>query len=178
MPLATLFPQTVKGAGTVVYSLVQSGQLPSCTAVGAVGTTLAGMFAQSSGCVGAEGALYKDAANDQFSAVIFTLKNPVDVVSILSALASDVTDFEVAPIAPPSDSGLATLSATSGIIQSFATGGNYLGVFMAQWSTGKVGDYNTLQGLLTPVQDAVSASFNPTSTGAPAQPGSAFSSGD
>ena len=178
IPLATLFPQTVRGTGTTVYTLVQSGQLPTCTAVGAVGTSLAGMLVQSSGCIGAEGALYKDAANDQFSAVIFTLKDPDDVVSILSALASDVADFEVAPIAPPKGSGLANLSATSGIIQSFASGGNYLGVFMAQWATGEVGNYNTLQGLLTPVQNAVSTGFDPKSPDTAAKPSNVSSSGD
>ena len=64
------------------------------------------------------------------------------------------------PLRPPKGSGLAELSATSGIIQEFASSGHYLGVFMAQWSDGRAADYASLQKLLDPLQKAVSATMN------------------
>lgn len=157
IPVGTLFPAAFKGSDGTSYTLVSSGALADCVHSDMVAATLAGMFAQSSGCVGGEGALYKDAAKDQFDAFVFTMKDPGDVVSIVSALSSDYSDVEMAPVLPPAGSGLATLGATSGIVQSFAGSGNYLGIFMAQWADGKTTDYQSLENLLQPVANAVSA---------------------
>jgi hypothetical protein len=158
--LAQLFPQTVHGTNGTVYTLVTAGALNNCVDSDMVAPTLAGLFAQSNGCVGGEGALYMDAAKDQFNMTIFTLKDPADVISILTYLSSNPTDFEVGALQPPAGSGLAALSATSGIIQGFASAGHYLGVYMAQWSDGRAADYGSLQKLLTPLQNAVSANVD------------------
>lgn len=163
IPVSQLYPQTVRGAGGTIYTLVTAGALNNCVNSDMVAPTLAGMFAQSAGCVGGEGALYKDAAKDQFNMTVFTLKDPADVISILSELSMDPQDFEVGALQPPAGSGLTTLSATSGIIQQFGSSGHYLGVFMAQWSDGRAADYGSLQKLLTPLQDAISATMNSVS---------------
>jgi hypothetical protein len=155
IPVAQLFPATVHGANGTTYTLVQSGDLADCVKTDMVAPTLAGLFGQSKGCVGGEGALYKDAAKDQFNIVVFTLKDPSDVVQILSDLSMNLSDFEVATLAPPAGSGLTALPATSGIIQQFAGSGHRLGVFMAQWSDGRAADYADLQTLLTPLQNVV-----------------------
>lgn len=157
IPVSQLFPQSVKGTDGTVYTLVTAGALNNCIDSDMVGPTLAGLFAQSHGCVGGEGALYKDAAKDQFNMTVFTLKDPADTISIVTALSMSPADFEVGALRPPAGSGLAALSATSGIIQQFAGSGRYLGVFMAQWSDGRASDYADLQKLLNPLQDAVSA---------------------
>lgn len=159
IPVSQLFPRTVQGADGTVYSLVTAGPLNSCINSDMVAATLAGLFAQSKGCLGGEGALYKDAAKDQFNMTVFTLRDPVDVVSILTEISMDPNDFEVGALVPPAGSGLASLSANSGIIQQFASSGHYLGVFMAQWSDGRAADYGSLQKLLNPLQSAVSATM-------------------
>lgn len=155
IPVAQLFPASVHGSNGTTYTLVQSGNLSNCITSDMVGPTLAGLFAQSKGCVGGEGALYKDAANDQFNVTVFTLKDPGDAVQILTDLSMNVTDFEVATLAPPAGSGLPQLSATSGIVQQFAGSGHRFGVFMAQWADGRTADYGALQSLLTPLQDVI-----------------------
>jgi hypothetical protein len=157
IPVSQLFPESVRGTGGAMYTLVTAGPLNSCSNSDMVAPTLAGLFAQSNGCVGGEGALYKDAANDEFNMTVFTLTDPGDTISILTDLSMDPEDFEVGALQPPAGSGLAALSATSGIIQQFAGTGHYLGVFMAQWSDGRASDYATLQKLLDPLQDAVTA---------------------
>lgn len=164
IPVSRLFPQTVKGAGGTVYTLVTAGPLNNCINSDMVGPTLAGLFAQSNGCVGGEGALYKDAAKDQFNTTVFTLKDPVDVVTILTDLSMDPTDFEVGALVPPAGSGLTQLSATSGIIQQFASSGHYMGVFMAQWADGRASDYGSLQKLLDPLATALSTTIKDASS--------------
>jgi hypothetical protein len=155
IPVGQLYPKTVAGANGTTYRLVQAGNLADCIKSDMVGATLAGLFAQSKGCVGGEGALYQDAAKDQFDIIVFTLQDPADAVRIVTDLSMDPTDFEVATLLPPAGSGLKELSATSGIIQQFTSDGNRVGVFMAQWADGRAADYSALQGLLTPLQDAV-----------------------
>ncbi|HWG26655.1 hypothetical protein [Actinospica sp.] len=162
IPVSQLFPQTVHGTNGAVYTLVTAGGLNNCVNSDMVAPTLAGLFAQSNGCIGGEGALYKDAAKDQFNMTIFTLKDPADVVSIVTDLTMDPSDFEVGALQPPAGSGLTALSASSGIIQQFAGSGHYLGVFMAQWSDGHASDYASLQKLLDPLQTAVSTTMNRT----------------
>jgi hypothetical protein len=159
IPVSRLFPRTVQGANGTVYTLVTAGPLNSCVNSDMVAAALAGLFAQSKGCLGGEGALYKDAAKDQFNMTVFTLEDPADVVSILTELSMDPNNFEVGALEPPAGSGLAVLSATSGIIQQFASSGHYLGVFMAQWSNGRAADYGSLQKLLDPLENAVSATM-------------------
>ena len=159
IPVSQLFPQTVRGANGTVYTLVTAGSLNNCVNSDMVAPTLAGLFAQSKGCLGGEGALYKDAAKDQFNMTVFTLDDTADVVSILMELSTDPDDFEVGALQPPAGSGLSTLSATSGIIQQFEGSGHYLGVFMAQWSDGRVAAYGNLQKLLDPLENAVSATM-------------------
>ena len=163
IPVSQLFPQTVHGAGGTIYTLVTAGPLNSCVNSDMVGPTLAGLFAQSEGCLGGEGALYKDSAKDQFNMTVFTLKDQGDVISILTELSMSPDDFEVGALQPPAGSGLMALSATSGIIQQFASAGHYLGVFMAQWSNGRAADYGSLQQLLNPLQNAVAATMKSAS---------------
>ena len=160
IPVSQLFPQTIQGTNGAVYTLVTAGGLNNCVNSDMVAPTLAGLFAQSNGCIGGEGALYKDAAKDQFNMTIFTLKDPADVLSIVTDLSMDPTDFEVGALRPPAGSGLTTLSATSGIFQQFAGSGHYLGVFMAQWSDGRAADYGSLQKLLNPLQNVVSTTIS------------------
>lgn len=159
IPVSQLFPTTVHGSNGTTYTLVTAGPLNSCVDSDMVGPTLAGLFAQSNGCVGGEGALYKDSKKNQFNIMVFTLKDPADVVSILTDLTMIPDDFEVGALQPPTGSGLTPLSATSGIIQQFASSGHYMGVFMAQWSDGRAADYTSLQQILNPLQGAISATM-------------------
>lgn len=163
IPISQLYPKTVHGPNGSVYTLVTAGPLHNCIDSDMVGPTLAGLFARSNGCAGGEGALYKDSSNDQFNMTVFTLKDPVDVITIVNDLAMDQSDFEVGALQPPAGSGLTALSATSGIIQQFGSAGHYMGVFMAQWSDGRTADYGSLQDLLTPLQNNVSATMQSAS---------------
>ncbi len=155
IPLGQLFPRTVPAADGGAFTLVQSGDLDGCIRSDMVGATLAGLFARSQGCVGGEGALYKDAAKDQFNVTVFTLADAADATQIMTDLSMDSSDFEVAALSPPPGSGLADLSAVSGIVQSFEADGDRFGVFMAQWSDGGTQDYTQLQKLLVPLQAAI-----------------------
>lgn len=160
IPLAELFPGTVPAANGTAYTLLQSGRLADCVKSDLVGAKLAGLFAQSDGCVGGEEALYKDEANDQFNVVVFTLEDPADALRIMNDLAMDDTDFEVAAQTPPSGSGLADLSADNDLVQLFASDGDQLAVFMAQWADGRASDDNDLESLLTPLQGAISSTLS------------------
>lgn len=160
IPLPQLFPAAVPAADGTAYSLLQSGDLADCIKSDLVGAKLAGLFAQSDGCVGGEEALYKDEANDQFNVVVFTLEDPADALRIMNDLAMDDTDFEVAPQVPPVQSGLADLSADNDIVQVFASEGDRLAVFMAQWADGRASDDEDLTGLLTPLQGAIGSTLS------------------
>ncbi len=162
VPVSQLFPQTVRGANGTVYTLVTAGSLNNCVNSDMVAPTLAGLFAQSKGCLGGEGALYKDAAKDQFNMTVFTLDDPADVVEAFPMeLSMDPNDFEVGALQPPAGSGLTALSATSGIIQQFAGSGRTQGgrLHGTEWSDGRTAAYGDLQKLLNPLENAVSATM-------------------
>jgi len=160
IPLTRLFPETVPAAHGGAYTLLQSGRLADCIKSDLVGPKLAGLFAQSDGCVGGEEALYQDAANDQFNVIVFTLEDAGDALRIRNDLSMDSSEFEVAPQVPPARSGLPDLSGTDGRVQLFASAGNQLGVFMAQWADGHASGYGDLENLLTPLQDTVVATLS------------------
>lgn len=155
IPLAQLFPKTVPGANGVTYTLLQSGKLADCIKSDLVGAKLAGLFAQSDGCVGGEEALYKDDADDEFNVIVFTLKDAGDALRIMNDLSLDDTDFEVATQVPPAGSSVADLSAEEVAVQDFAGHGNRLGVFMAQWADGHTTDPDDLGRLLAPLQNSI-----------------------
>ncbi|WP_051451582.1 hypothetical protein [Actinospica robiniae] len=155
IPLAQLFPKTVPAADGASYELLQSGRLADCIKSDLVGARLAGLLAQSNGCVGGEEALYKDAAGDQFNVVVFTLEDTRDALRIMNDLSMNETDFEVATQIPPVDSGLADLSAEDAVVQDFASDGHQLGVFMAQWADGRGTDAEDLGKLLNPLQTSI-----------------------
>ena len=152
---AQAFPASVPGTGGETYRLVGAVKLTSCTEPDMVETYLAGLLTQSNGCAGAVTALYGDAAKNEFTVVVFTLDDPSDVLSIDTTLAMDPTDYEVGAISPPPSSGLADLSATSGLVQAFGGASHALVIGVAQWSDGHSSDYNALEALLQPLQEAV-----------------------
>jgi hypothetical protein len=163
--IGRIFPASVTGSGGTVYTRVGTATIPSCTDADMVGPTLAGMIVQSKGCVGMEVALYKDAAKDQFNLAVFTMKDPVDAVTIMGALAADPTDYEVGTEAPPPGSGLPTLSATSGLVQSFAGADNVMTVAVGQWSDGRSSDYEQLENLTAPLMTSVNSLIGGRTTG-------------
>ncbi|WP_159012003.1 hypothetical protein [Streptomyces sp. NRRL F-5123] len=143
VPLAEAFPEQV-GSGSGAYTKVAAATMTSCTEPDLVGPRLIGMIGASAGCVGEETALYKDAHNNQFSLAAFTMKDPVDTVKLVTELTMAFDDYEVAVQAPPPGSGLRILPADSGLVQSFTGQGRTMVVGLAQWSDGRVGDYQTL----------------------------------
>ncbi|GAA2743337.1 hypothetical protein GCM10010440_22410 [Kitasatospora cinereorecta] len=145
-----MFPNQVQG-----YTLVVSATNATCTGSDTVGPTLAGLITQSKGCLGVDRALYKDADNNQYTLVLFTMKDPMDAFTLVNRLAEDPTDFQAAVQAPPKDSGLRLLPADSGRVQSYAFSGSAMIVGMAQWSDGHSTDFNTLVGKLSPLVDVV-----------------------
>ncbi|MFI0940313.1 hypothetical protein [Streptomyces sp. NPDC021020] len=156
VPLAEAFPEQV-GSGSGAYTKVAAATLESCTEPDLVGPRLIGMIEASAGCVGEETALYKDAHDNQFSLAAFTMKDPVDTVKLVTELGMAFDDYEVGTQAPPPGSGLRTLPADSGLVQSFTGQGRTMVVGLAQWSDGRVGDYQTLENTLQPLLKAVSA---------------------
>lgn len=55
-----------------------------------------------------------------------------------------IDEFQVAAQAPPPGSGLRTLPADSGMVQSFTGQERAMVVGMGQWSDGRVGDFQQL----------------------------------
>ncbi|GAA4839786.1 hypothetical protein GCM10023235_14010 [Kitasatospora terrestris] len=151
MPLS-VFPQQVQG-----YTLVAGKADPVCTGADTVATVLAGKIAQSHGCLGVDVALYRDADGNQYNLALFTLKDPLDALDLMTFLARDPTDYEVAVQLPPKESGLRQLPADSGLVQEFALNGSALLVGMAQWSDGRTADFDKLVEQLSPLTRAVVA---------------------
>jgi hypothetical protein len=153
--VAQAFAATVPGPNGETYTLVGARKLTSCVEPDMVETYLAGLLTQSDGCAGAIAALYGDGAENEFTVAVFTLDDPADVISIETTLAMNPTDYEVGALAPPPSSGLAVLSATSGVVQAFTGVSHALVIGVAQWSDGRSADFNDLETLLQPLQQAV-----------------------
>ncbi|MGW0392345.1 hypothetical protein ACWDYJ_15925 [Streptomyces sp. NPDC003042] len=77
-------------------------------------------------------------------------------MSLVTRLSMAFDDCRVAAQAPPPGSGLPTLPADSGMVQSLTGQGRAMVVGMAQWSDGRVRDYQQLADLLGPLLDGVS----------------------
>ncbi|MBP2054848.1 hypothetical protein J2Z21_007858 [Streptomyces griseochromogenes] len=144
------FPARIDGFTTVK----QSGG-PNCTGSGMVGPNLTALIRRSKGCRGVVGALYKDAANNEYTIVVFGMKDPRDAVHLVTTLGSNPMDYEVGVLLPPAGSGLRPLPADSGLVQSFAGTGRLAVVGLAQWSDGRAKDYQSLVGGLQPLIGAV-----------------------
>jgi hypothetical protein len=155
IPLTEAFPTRVAN-GTGAFTKLGTAMLKSCTERDSVGPTLAAMIAGSKGCVGEEIALYKDEHNNQFNLAIFTMKDPQDTVKLVTRLTMAFDDYEVAAQAPPPGSGLRTLPADSGMVQSFTGQGRAMVVGLAQWSDGRARDYQQLVDRLEPLLKKVS----------------------
>ncbi|MDH6136686.1 hypothetical protein P3T37_006117 [Kitasatospora sp. MAA4] len=150
VPLS-VFPAQAAGGFTLVGERTDT----SCTGTDTVAPTLAGMITQSHGCLGVDLALYKDAGGNQYNLTLFTLKDPVDAVEIVSTLGMHPDDYEVAVQVPPIGSGLKELPADSGLVQAFGSAGNAALVGMAQWSDGHTGDFQKLEDQLAPLDDQI-----------------------
>ncbi|MGN5378457.1 hypothetical protein ACQ4WX_16285 [Streptomyces lasalocidi] len=144
------FPARVAG-----YTKVGQSGGPHCTGSGMVGPNLTALIEASKGCRGVIGALYKDASDNQYTIVAFGMKDPVDVVHLVTALGSRPTDDEVGVLAPPAGSGLRTLPADSALVQSFAGRSRLLVVGLAQWSDGRGSDRQNLVDRLQPLMTQV-----------------------
>ncbi|WP_412075288.1 hypothetical protein ACLF6K_04815 [Streptomyces xanthophaeus] len=156
--LADAFPAEVQDGSGGTFTKVGATVLKSCTEPGSIGPVLADAIARSEGCVGEQIALYKDAQNNQFNLAVFTMKEPTDTVRLVGRLAMAIDDFQVAAQAPPPGSGLPTLPADSGMVQSFTGQGRAMVVGMGQWSDGRVGDFQKLvDDRLSPLLEKVSA---------------------
>jgi hypothetical protein len=153
--VAHAFPSTVPGQNGETYKLVGGVKLTSCSEPDMVEPYLAGLLAQSGGCAGAVAALYGDGAKNEFTIVVFTLDNPADAMSITATLTTDPADYQIGAIVPPDSSGLAALPAPSGLVQAFSGASHALVIGVAQWSDGRSSDFNTLESLLQPLQQAV-----------------------
>ncbi|MEU8969471.1 hypothetical protein AB0D11_09355 [Streptomyces monashensis] len=137
------------------YTKVEQSGGPHCTGSGMVGPDLTALIEASKGCRGVIGALYKDASDNQYTIVAFGMKDPVDVVRLVTALGSHPMDDEVGVLAPPAGSGLRTLPADSALVQSFAGRSRLLVVGLAQWSDGRGTDRQGLVGRLQPLMAEV-----------------------
>ncbi|GAA3813019.1 hypothetical protein GCM10022206_59390 [Streptomyces chiangmaiensis] len=155
IPLTEAFPARV-GDSTGAFTKLGTAMMKSCTEPDSVGPNLAAMIAESKGCVGEEIALYKDAQNNQFNLAVFTMKDPQDTVKLVTQLTMAFDDYEVAAQAPPPGSGLRTLPADSGMVQSFTGQGRAMVVGLAQWSDGRASDYQQLVDRLEPLLKKVS----------------------
>ncbi|RKE23425.1 hypothetical protein [Streptomyces sp. TLI_171] len=149
VPLS-VFPQQVKG-----YTLVAAVTNADCTGADTVGPILAGKITQSGGCLGVDLALYRDADGNQYNLALFTMKDPMDAMHLVTFLAADPMDYEVVVQLPPKDSGLRELPADSGMVQDFTSYGQGMLVGMAQWSDGRTADFNALVDRLSPLTKAV-----------------------
>ncbi|MEU9104366.1 hypothetical protein AB0D54_08350 [Streptomyces xanthophaeus] len=157
VPLAEAFPAEVQDGSGGTYTKVGATVLKSCTEPGTIGPVLAAAIAASEGCVGEQIALYKDAQDNQFNLAVFTMKEPTDTIKLVGRLAMAIDDFQVAAQAPPPGSGLRTLPADSGMVQSFTGQERAMVVGMGQWSDGRVGDFQQLvDGRLMPLLEKVS----------------------
>ncbi|MFG2752720.1 hypothetical protein [Streptomyces xanthophaeus] len=157
VPLAEAFPAEVQDGSGGTYTKVGATVLKSCTEPGTIGPVLAAAIAASEGCVGEQIALYKDGQDNQFNLAVFTMEEPTDTVKLVGRLALAIDDFQVAAQAPPPGSGLRTLPADSGMVQSFTGQDRAMVVGMGQWSDGRVGDFQQLvEGRLMPLLDKVS----------------------
>jgi hypothetical protein len=154
IPLDQAFPAVVKASGTV-FTRVGSATLPSCTEADSVGRRLIALIKAGKGCAGEQIALYKDGAGNQFNLAVFTMKDPLDTVHLVTQLSLDFEDFEVGAQAPPPGSGLATLPPDSAMVQAFQGGGRAMLVTLGQWSDGRPGDRRQLVDRLKPLQEAV-----------------------
>jgi hypothetical protein len=142
------FPARVAGCTRVE----QSGG-PNCTGSGMAGPHLTALMDAGKGCRGVIGALYKGASDNRYTIVAFGMKDPVDVVHLVTSPSSHPTDHEVGVLAPPSGSGLRTLPAHSAPVQSFAGCSRLLVVGPARWSDGRGADYQGLVARLQPLLD-------------------------
>ncbi|NXY99812.1 hypothetical protein HYE82_36695 [Streptomyces sp. BR123] len=154
--LADAFPDQVADPAGGTYTKVGAVALKSCTEPDSVGPLLADYIAQGKGCVGEQVALYKDAKNNQFNLAVFTMKDPVDTVMLVTRLGSAPMDYQVGAQAPPPASGLKTLPPDSGMVQSFTGQGRAMVVGLGQWSDGATRDYQRLVERLTPLLNSVS----------------------
>ncbi|MFI9365109.1 hypothetical protein ACIG5E_29270 [Kitasatospora sp. NPDC053057] len=155
IPLDQVFPAEVKAASGAVYTRVASAALPSCTEPDSVAPGLIAMIRAGKGCVGEQVALYKDAQDDQFNLAVFTMKDPMEAVDLVTRLSMHFEDFEVGAQAPPPASGLRTLPPDSGMVQAFSSAGRAMLVSLGQWSDGRATDRQQLVDLLTPLQSPV-----------------------
>ncbi|MFD0266578.1 hypothetical protein ACFVGY_08280 [Streptomyces sp. NPDC127106] len=154
--LADVFPDQVTDPAGGTYTKVGAVALKSCTEPDSVGPLLADYIAQGKGCVGEQVALYKDAKNNQFNLAVFTMKDPMDTVSLVTRLGSAPMDYQVGAQAPPPASGLKTLPPDSGMVQAFTGQGRAMVVGLGQWSDGATRDYQRLVERLTPLLNSVS----------------------
>ncbi|MFD3700449.1 hypothetical protein ACFWUZ_30720 [Streptomyces sp. NPDC058646] len=156
MPLAELFPAEVEGASGTTFTRLGSTVMRSCTEPDGVGPRLAAMIEASAGCVGEQIAFYKDDRNNQFNVAVFTMKDPLDTLRMVTGLSMAFDDHQVAVQAPPPGSGLPTLPADSGLVQGFTGHGRVMVVAMGQWSDGRTAQFQQLVDRMKPLQDAVS----------------------
>ncbi|MFF7191271.1 hypothetical protein ACFZAR_40180 [Streptomyces sp. NPDC008222] len=156
IPLAKAFPAHVSAGTSGTFTKLGTAVMKSCTEPDSVGPSLAADITTGKGCVGEEIALYKDAHNNQFNLAIFTMKDPRDTVKLVTRLSMAFDDYEVAAQAPPPGSGLPTLPADSGMVQSFTGQGRAMVVGLAQWSDGRTRDYQQLGDRLSPLLKNVS----------------------
>lgn len=156
VPLVAITPDQAFPATVAGYTRVGDTAVASCTGADSVAPTLAGMITQGHGCLGLDFALYQDSSKNEYSLAVFTMRNPVDALTITEALGAHPTDYEVAVQLPPPGSALRALPASSGLVQAFVSYGHLVVVGMAQWSDGHSSDYQKLENQLSPLLDAVS----------------------
>ncbi|MEY9848598.1 hypothetical protein [Streptacidiphilus sp. MAP5-3] len=144
------FPAQLDG-----FTRVEQSGVPNCTGNGMVGPNLTTMIDQSKGCRGVIEALYRDAADNEYTIVVFGMKDPTDVAHLMVSLGADPTDHEVGFVTPPSGSGLRALPTDSGLVQAFAGTEKLLVVGLAQWSDGRAVDFQTLTDKLGPLLNDV-----------------------
>ncbi|WP_328718697.1 hypothetical protein OHT52_03825 [Streptomyces sp. NBC_00247] len=155
IPLADVFPAEVAGASGTTFTRVGASVVDSCTEPGEVGARLAALIEAGAGCVGEQVALYKDDQDNQFNLAVFTMKDPLDTVKVVTRLSAAFDDYQVAAQAPPPGSGLPTLPADSALVQAFSGYARVMTVGMGQWADGRSADLQQLVDRLGPLQDAV-----------------------
>ena len=156
MPIA--FPRAVKdpvsGRG---YTRVGYRAANGCTDVALVSAALAEQIEQRSGCRGLFFALYADGSGNLYTIAVLTLNSIGDSFGLLQWYTRNLSVNQIGALIPGPESGLQILQRTSGATQTFAASGRILTIGLAQWSDGEPGDYQQLQGLLSPLFRDISA---------------------
>ncbi|MFH8366123.1 hypothetical protein [Streptomyces sp. NPDC018031] len=110
----------------------------------AVSPNLAALIAEGKGCLQVTSALYTDRDRAQFTVSVLTFRRADDLAAVLAKASTDPVGHQVLPLAPPTGSGLARLTAeTPGVFQGGTTARSVV-IATGRPSDGRAGDTESL----------------------------------